>query len=352
MSWQIWVGPAIGLAGLILGTYTYIMNRKPKRLQYEIQTDQEIITRSRYTRWADLSVRFGNRQLTHPRVVGVRVINTGKVEARANDFDEPLAVAVSSKAEIVAATITLRQKATGESQEIEPLKVETQKVVAPKTLINQGDWLDFRLLVDGDKNPPQIRGRIAGFNFTPYVPHKRMSSFLSNRLAVIAASVTALGLVTTILLFVFVFSPSPVQPEMVPLAKLATGDCMQTPQAYAQNTASIKRYWSSGDIPWGTQVPIVPCDSAHGGEVFFAGAIWPTSQANYPGQSTVQQKYSDQCNSQFETYIGVPVANSALTYNGSYPSDASWKEGDRRIFCVAFDPTGKELQKSIKRSGQ
>ena len=92
VNWQTWVGPAIGLAGLILGTYTYIKSRKPKRLLYEIWTDQELVAQSPYTRWADLSVRFANHQLKHPRVVGVRVINTGKVEARADDFDEPIAV--------------------------------------------------------------------------------------------------------------------------------------------------------------------------------------------------------------------------------------------------------------------
>lgn len=127
---------------------------------------------------------------------------------------------------------------------------------------------------------------------------------------------------------------------------------MLTPQAYAQNTVSRKRYWLSSDIPWNDQMPIVPCDSAHSGEVFFAGTIWPTSQDNYPGQSTVQQKFSNQCESQFKTYDGVPIGKSVLNYTGSFPGKASWDEGDRRIFCVAFDTSGKEIQASIKRSRQ
>jgi len=175
MNWQTWVGPAIGLASLIWGLIWAIMNRKPKRLEYQIHTDQEIITRSPYIRWAALSVQFDNRQLKHPRVVGVRVINTGKVEARADDFDEPLTVGVPSGAEIVAATITLRQRAGDKSQEIRPLRVDTQEVVAPKALINKGDWLEFRLLVDGNKKP-EVRGRIAGFDFAPYIPRRWMSS--------------------------------------------------------------------------------------------------------------------------------------------------------------------------------
>jgi hypothetical protein len=181
MNWQIWAGPAIGLAGLIFATYTYIKSRKPKRLVYETWIDEKLFTQSVYTRWADLSVRFGNHQLKHPRIVEVRVINRGKVEARADDFDEPLAVTVSNETNIVTATITLHQQtrkgrrrlaaevleaAAYDNQEIKPLKFDTQNIIAPKTLLNAGDWLEFRLLVDGPM-PVQVRGRIAGFTFTP-----------------------------------------------------------------------------------------------------------------------------------------------------------------------------------------
>jgi hypothetical protein len=82
MDWQSWVGPVVGLAGLLFAMYVYNKNRKPKRLQYETRVDQEIVTQSRYARWTELSVHFGTRDLKRPRVVVIRVTNTGKVEAR------------------------------------------------------------------------------------------------------------------------------------------------------------------------------------------------------------------------------------------------------------------------------
>jgi hypothetical protein len=169
-DWQIWIGPAIGVAGLLFAIYAYIQNRKPKRLQYEIPTDQEIVSQSRYTRWADLSVRFGDRDLKHPRVVVVRVINTGKVEARDTDFDEPLAVSATRGAEIIAGTIALQRQGAEENRELEPASISPTEIVAPKLVLNEGEGLEFRLLVEGDKESVELQGHAAGFRLTRYTP--------------------------------------------------------------------------------------------------------------------------------------------------------------------------------------
>jgi hypothetical protein len=199
VSWKDWVGPAVGLAGLMFAIYVYIQNRRPKRLQYEIPTDQAIVSHSRYTRWTDLSVRFGNRDLKRPRVVVVRVTNTGKVEVRDNDFDEPLAVSATGNAEIIAATIALRRKGAESSLEIEPTSLGATEVVAPKVVLNEGEWLEFRLLVEGDREAINLRGHAAGFSLTPYSPRSRgfTSYQWSSILAVLlVVSTIVLGLIT------------------------------------------------------------------------------------------------------------------------------------------------------------
>jgi len=202
VNWQIWVGPAVGLAGLLFAVYVYNRNRKPKRLQYEIRTDQEIVSQSRHTRWADLTVRFRDRDLKRPRLVVMRVTNTGKVEARADDFDEPLAVSATEGTEIIAATIALRQNDMGESREIEPARQGATEVVAPKTLLNEGEWLEFRLLVDGDKKPVHLRGRAAGFNLASSAPRRRLlRSSISSAASVAAGTALATALVGLIVSF-------------------------------------------------------------------------------------------------------------------------------------------------------
>ena len=70
-------------------------------------------------------------------MVVVRVTNTGKVEARADDFDESLALSASGGTEIIAATIVRRQQGREETQELEPVKIDASEVVAPKVLLNE-----------------------------------------------------------------------------------------------------------------------------------------------------------------------------------------------------------------------
>jgi len=215
----------------------------------------------------------------------------------------------------------------------------TLEWVTPVLYLRTDDTRLFDLPVRGPSSDSE-RGPVGWWRNRP----RRLA-----RAIAFSASVTVLGLVIA-LLFIFVFPhPRPVQPEMVPLTKLAAGDCMQTPQAYAQNTASRQRYWSSSTIPWDAQMPIVPCESAHSGEVFFADRIWSASHA-YPGQSTVQQQWSNRCDTEFNAYVGVPAGNSTLAYTGNFPNKASWDDGDREVFCAAYDPTGEEIQGSIRGS--
>jgi hypothetical protein len=108
-------------------------------------------------------------------VVVVRVTNTGKVEARGEDFDEPLAVEAIGGSEIIAATIAVRRR-DSESQEVEPAKSDPTEVVAPKVVLNETEWLEFRLLVEGYETPVRLRGHAAGFSLTTYAPRGRFSA--------------------------------------------------------------------------------------------------------------------------------------------------------------------------------
>jgi hypothetical protein len=204
------MGPAVGIAGLLFAIYAFNKNRKPKRLQYEVRIDQEIVSHSRYTRWADLSVRFGDRDLKQPRVVIVRVSNTGKVEARGEDFDEPLAVSAAKGSEIIAATIVLRKRDTEESQEVEPAALAPTEVVAPRLLLNEGEWVEFRLLVEGDRKPVRLQGHAAGFRLA--TSPARTGRFVP--ISVLLGMVTIIALIFGYIILPFSWNTAPV-PDIV-----------------------------------------------------------------------------------------------------------------------------------------
>lgn len=139
---------------------------------------------------------------------------------------------------------------------------------------------------------------------------------------------------------------------MVPLDKLSTGDCVQTPARYAKDTSSRLRFRST-NIPFPDQMPVVPCGVPHTAEVFFAGDNWPASQ-KYPGLDTIDRQSQQRCDAEFKKYIGVAVSNqSALSYTFHTPDEATWgTQDDRRISCMAYDVTGKEMKGSVKSTGK
>jgi hypothetical protein len=83
----------------------------------------------------------------------------------------------------------------------------------------------------------------------------------------------------------------------------------------------------------------VPCTRQHLAEVYFAGNVWPESQANYPGDSAVSNLADTQCQKAFAAYDGIDISQSELQYHYWYPAGGDdWGQGDRQVVCVAYQP--------------
>src|SRR4051794_29191937 len=90
MIWTI-LSLLIGLAGLSFAVFAHLRNNKPKRLQYEVLSNQRLINpSSNYS--PDLTVLLGKTVLTRPHGIVVRVTNTGSIECKPDDFIAPLTV--------------------------------------------------------------------------------------------------------------------------------------------------------------------------------------------------------------------------------------------------------------------
>ncbi|MDR7382416.1 septum formation family protein [Promicromonospora iranensis] len=115
---------------------------------------------------------------------------------------------------------------------------------------------------------------------------------------------------------------------------LAVGDCFDTSATSGQTTLY--------------RIPVVPCTTAHGGEVY-AETTAPDSLAKN-GQAPTQQALWDAadayCYPEFTKFVGMRWARSELLYWPIAPSEQSWGEGDRRILCVV--ESEKPLTGSLK----
>jgi hypothetical protein len=97
--------------------------------------------------------------------------------------------------------------------------------------------------------------------------------------------------------------------------------------------------------PWPDLVTRVSCTQRHEAEVFFAGNLWPQSQA-YPGKDAIDNQTWTRCNTTFTAYDGIDASfesndppSSAFTFAQIADDDsADWASGERRLVCVAYRP--------------
>lgn len=84
-----------------------------------------------------------------------------------------------------------------------------------------------------------------------------------------------------------------------------------------------------------TEVPAVDCASPHQSEVFAAISVEGT---DYPGIDSLTDTAVQECQIEFERFVGVEFSASSLNFHYYYPTTSSWAVGDRSIYCVIFDP--------------
>jgi hypothetical protein len=126
--------------------------------------------------------------------------------------------------------------------------------------------------------------------------------------------------------------------------QLRTGDCL------AGSNMDLGR-----STPWPDHVTRVPCTKRHEAEVFFAGNIWPQSQA-FPGKGAIDSRSDARCGEAFAAYDGIDESQSAFSYDEIIPDSSGWASGDRSLECVAYEPSssgpsgGAPVNYSIKGS--
>lgn len=84
-----------------------------------------------------------------------------------------------------------------------------------------------------------------------------------------------------------------------------------------------------------TEIPSVPCDSPHQSEVYAEVTL---EDGEFPGVDRLISDSVAECELAFAQFIGIDYRSSSLSYHYYYPTQRTWAEGDRSVFCVVFDP--------------
>lgn len=80
------------------------------------------------------------------------------------------------------------------------------------------------------------------------------------------------------------------------------------------------------------RISVVPCAEAHEGEVYAAIDV---AGSEYPGVDELTAKANDDCFEELETYAPAAYENESVEVFFLYPTDQSWRVGDRAITCIA-----------------
>jgi len=95
-----------------------------------------------------------------------------------------------------------------------------------------------------------------------------------------------------------------------------------------------------------TDAPRVACADPHDSELF---AILGVQGTTFPGEDELVSQGQSRCARAFGDFVGIPFANSTLDFRFYYPTASSWAQGDRTVYCVAFDP-GLQVTGSLLNS--
>jgi uncharacterized RDD family membrane protein YckC len=118
----------------------------------------------------------------------------------------------------------------------------------------------------------------------------------------------------------------PTGAEEVDIADLKVGDCL------------VESLPGEGEEIFSIQT--LPCSAPHGEEVF-AAMTRPDGQGDFPGMEAITAQAEGFCVAEFEDFVGLSYAESALYLGVITPSEESWSEGDRSIVCTIYDPAGQ-----------
>jgi hypothetical protein len=232
-----WAGLAVGLIALVEAVVLYLMQRRTKQLDYQIVTDRELVFPGPYGEIGDLEISYKGHPVKAPRLLALKIVNSGKVEIRRDDFDHPLSIIIPKDSGLLSSEISdVSSEVTrpsllihGEEVEVEPL------------LLNPGDWIELQLLVDGPGRP-QITGRIAGVHKIGDYATRLRSRRRLREISVWSGSLLLAVIVASSIVFFYRNSRVEVPNyQYAPLAK-----CPSSSTAAARKFGGRATYWKKG----------------------------------------------------------------------------------------------------------
>lgn len=165
-AWQL-IGPALGVAGLLVAWLMYRAQRKRKILSYERLFSTPLV--SVEAGYDDrLQILFDNRPIPKACLVGIRIVNSGDVPVASIDYERDLRLVFDSENEVLTARISETDPhSLGAS-----IKIDGCSVLIAPVLLNSGDSLTVQVLLREFYGSFSLEGRVAGVKSIGPLTHR------------------------------------------------------------------------------------------------------------------------------------------------------------------------------------
>ena len=125
--------------------------------------------------------------------------------------------------------------------------------------------------------------------------------------------------------------------------------------ALASSVAALSMTLSACSLLGGNtsafKVEVGQCVQLPNGSTVSVYHIEKLTDGERPSDSALNDRMTEVCTATFEGYVGAAYDDSDLEITTLFPTEASWKLGDRDIVCIAISNDGEKLSQSVKDSG-
>jgi Septum formation len=144
-------------------------------------------------------------------------------------------------------------------------------------------------------------------------------------------------------------------PRVVRLEDLSAGACLHVPTSANGDVTAASPVGTPGevaDVLARSGADVAPCDGSHSHEVAGVFTEPDPAGAAYPGQPALEQRHQAACEASFASYVGHPLAGSALELTVVVQAEAGWSAGRRAGACLVSGSDGKFLTSRAGGSGR
>lgn len=156
--WQF-VGAILGLIAIIITWIVFRLQTQRKSLTYEIITNAPLVGMGAKKELGDsIQISYKGKNLEYPRLVELRILNSGNSSITSSDFETPIKIFFQDSSKVIDVTIV-----STIPPNIGPIiKYESNCLSLEPILLNKGDEIRLKTLINSETSEINFSGRIVG----------------------------------------------------------------------------------------------------------------------------------------------------------------------------------------------